>query len=102
MSFYRRARVARATACAAMWNLSTDRKISLAFLIAFAALMAVPLGVWGNRQRLPSARQWINHTRDVLDTLDDALLALNTAEAAQREYLLTRDEQFVKRYQESA
>lgn len=44
---------------------------------------------------------WVSHTKDVLTALDQLLLTATRAETSQRGFLLTGEEEYLRRYQQS-
>jgi signal transduction histidine kinase/CheY-like chemotaxis protein len=65
-------------------------------LIGFLALIAVM--TWDRFTAARSARQWTDHTYQVLGAIRDFEIALRDAESAQRGYLLTGDNTFLSPY----
>ena len=54
-----------------------------------------------NVDRLVEATVWVEHTHEVLRQLSDIMLNVVDAEANQRGYLLTGDEDYLQPYRES-
>jgi signal transduction histidine kinase/CHASE3 domain sensor protein len=73
----------------------------LVFAPAVIVLVTGLLG-YGSLRRATSTRDWVIHTRTVLDASVSLLNALLDAESAQRAYLLTRDTTFVPEYRAAA
>jgi signal transduction histidine kinase/CheY-like chemotaxis protein len=81
---------------------SNDRKISFAFLAAFALLAVVPLFVFENRGKLLDDSGWVAHTQEVIAGVESVNVALSDAESAQRGYLITGRVDYLDRYHASA
>jgi PAS domain S-box-containing protein len=74
------------------------RKLQLAFGFAVLALLAV--GAISYRSLIESSEsdQWVRHTEQVLEKLQDLLATVQTAESIARGYLLTGDKSFIDVY----
>ncbi|HET6309335.1 MAG TPA: CHASE3 domain-containing protein, partial [Rhodopila sp.] len=68
-------------------------------LIAFLALIA--LLTWDRFAAAVSARQWSQHSYQVLDTIRSLQIALEDAETNQRGYLLTNNQAYLTPYEAS-
>ena len=74
--------------------------IGLGFAIGVLALNAL-VTFWNIRNLIGSGR-WVIHTREVLNAMDELLASVRDAESEQRDYLLTADESYLHRAEQSA
>jgi signal transduction histidine kinase/DNA-binding response OmpR family regulator len=72
-------------------KISLERKLAAGFLIALVLAGAVGVIAFRAKQRLIEDNRWVIHTRQVLETLESVLGALEKAENTQRGYLLTKE-----------
>jgi PAS domain S-box-containing protein len=79
-----------------------NRRVQGAFGAAILALLAV--GAISYRGVIVSgeSRQWVNHTHEVLERLQDLRLSVAEIEASYRGFALTGDESFLESYRTSA
>jgi CHASE3 domain len=79
-----------------------NRRVQGAFGTAILALLAV--GAISYRGVIVSgeSRQWVNHTHEVLERLQDLRLSVAEIEASYRGFALTGDESFLESYQRRA
>src|SRR5207244_10191358 len=76
-----------------------ERKILAGFLLALVISLIIGLVLYQNATRIISTEQWVGHTDEVLDQLDQLLDSLVDLDAGQRGYLLTTNETFLGRVQ---
>ncbi len=84
-----------------MGKFTTDRKITLGFTLAFAALTLVPLSVQRNKARLIESNKQVLHSHEVLNALEGTLRHLVSAEGAKRGYTISGSERELAQYQTS-
>ncbi|MHB1561982.1 MAG: response regulator [Isosphaeraceae bacterium] len=77
------------------WSIKRILTVGLGFAIAVLALNAVV--TFANLRNLIRSGRWVIHTHQVLNVVDELGAAIGDAEAAQRGYLLTGDEQHLHR-----
>ena len=82
----------------AMKNLS-EKLVAGGFSLALLLLTGVGTASYLNVQRLIENKQWVEHTRQVLENLDEISDGLKDAQGARRGYILTREAIFIKTYQ---
>ena len=75
------------------WNVGT--KILAGFGLALAIFVIVGIVSWRNVQKQTEDAEWVTHTHEVLATLSQLLAALQDAEAGQRGYVITADDDYV-------
>jgi PAS domain S-box-containing protein len=71
-------------------------------LLAVVVLGASVLILASATRRQDEAWQWVVHTREVLGRLEQVLSGAHAAETAQRGYLLTRDDDFLREFEAAA
>jgi two-component system sensor histidine kinase/response regulator len=74
-----------------------ERKILAGFLLALVISLIVGFVLYQNATRIISTEQWVRHTDEVLDELDQLLDSLVDLDSGQRAYLLTTNETFLTR-----
>jgi len=74
-----------------------ERKIFAGFLLAMVISLIVGFVLYQNAARIISTEEWVKHTDEVLDQLDQLLDSLVDLDAGQRGYLLTTNETFLGR-----
>jgi PAS domain S-box-containing protein len=74
------------------------RKLQLAFGSAVLALLAVGAISYRSLVESSESDQWVRHTEQVLEKLQDLVAAVQTVESNARGYLLTGDESFLDVY----
>ena len=74
------------------------RKLQLMFGSAIFALLAVGAISYRSMVEFSESDQWVRHTFQVLEKLQDLLAAMQTVESNARGYLLTGDESFLEVY----
>ena len=75
------------------WSLRT--KILAGYLLAIVLLVAIGATALANLKNLLENARWKDHTRAVINNIDDSLLLLVEAEAGQRGFVLTGQESFL-------
>ena len=74
------------------------RKLQLMFGSAILALLAVGTISYRSMVESSESDQWVRHTHQVLEKLQDLLATMQTVESSARGYLLTGDESFLDVY----
>lgn len=80
-------------------RLKIGTKIGAGFTLGLAIFAAIGVVAYRGTNQLVEARQWENHTYEVLDSLKDILALAQDAETGQRGYLLTGDKQYLQPYE---
>jgi PAS domain S-box-containing protein len=75
---------------------TVENKIVAGFVASVAALAIIAWVAYHTTNRLIATDRLVAHTHEVIATLESGLAILTDAEAKQRAYLLTGDEQFLK------
>jgi signal transduction histidine kinase/CheY-like chemotaxis protein len=70
----------------------------LGFCVLTALLAMIAFMTWDRFAAANSARQWMQHTYEVLGTIRETEIAVRDAEIGQRGYLLTGDSDYLARY----
>src|SRR4051794_2617376 len=83
----------------------TRRIVVRANILVFAVLVVILLLVsgiiWDRFNAARSARQWSEHSYEVIDTIKDLNLAMRHAETGQRGYVLTGRDDYLAPYKEA-
>lgn len=77
------------------------RNIRIGLGISLAALMISSAASYISIRKLLDSEQWVNHTTQVVQQLDNLLSGMKDAETGQRGYLLTGDPAFLDPYTNS-
>src|SRR5690242_4129865 len=75
---------------------TVENKIVAGFVASVAALAIIGWVAYHTTNRLIATDRLVAHTHEVIATLESGLATLTDAEAKQRAYLLTGDEQFLR------
>jgi len=75
---------------------SVENKIVLGFVASVLALVGIGLLSYYTTKNLVGAEVWVNHTYQVIASIESGRAILIDAETAQRGYLLTGDDVFLK------
>jgi PAS domain S-box-containing protein len=76
-----------------------DRKLKAGFIIALLVLVAnAAIAFWGVRGIVES-HKWVDHTRDVIGTLQSVVLSMREVESGQRGYIITGIEDHLARFE---
>jgi PAS domain S-box-containing protein len=78
---------------------SVENKILAGFVASVAALMVIGWLAYRTTNQFITTDRLVAHTHEVIATLESGLAILTDAEAKQRAFLLTGDEQFLKDFQ---
>src|SRR5579863_7613158 len=78
---------------------SIGNKIAASFGLALAALIIVGSVSYDSTSRLIDSANWVTHTHQVLNGLDELLGIMKDAETGQRGYLITGEERYLGPYQ---
>ncbi len=77
---------------------SNSRAIG-AFFLTTLILVAVSLVAYFNIDRLVKAGNWVNHTHEVLEKLENVLSSMKDVERGTRGYLVSQDRSYLEAYQ---
>ena len=80
---------------------ATQRKVIGAFAFALACLGAIGLASYVSISRLSDNAAWVEHTHEVLNSLDLLIAAVTDCETAERGYVLTGDNSYLEPYRQS-
>jgi PAS domain S-box-containing protein len=69
--------------------------------LVIAVLVVSAAIVFRNTRQLHEDASWVDHTHEVLSTLDNLLLLIDEAETGERGYLITHNQGYLKPYQDS-
>jgi methyl-accepting chemotaxis protein len=78
---------------------SIGKKIGSSFGIALIALALVGAVSYDSTTKLIESAEWVRHTHEVLDGLDELLSEMKDAETGQRGYVLTGEPRYLEPYQ---
>ncbi len=73
-------------------------KIGLGFAMSFAVLIIFGASSIMNTTRFNDTLKWLNHSTEVITTLNEFAIAMQEAEAVQRGYILTGDKRYLDHY----
>ncbi len=76
------------------WNVGM--KIGAGFALALAILVAIGAVSYRSTTKLTETAEWVDHTHQVLQTLEGVLSVMKDAETGQRGYLLTGQEAYLE------
>jgi PAS domain S-box-containing protein len=82
--------------------MSTERKVRLGFGFALACLLVSALAAYLSLVRLNENRAWVEHTHDVLISLESLLVATTDSETGERGYVITGDASYLEPYRQAA
>jgi signal transduction histidine kinase/ActR/RegA family two-component response regulator len=82
--------------------LSTERKVRLGFAFALACLAVIGVVSYLSVVRLKQNAAWVEHTHQVLSSLELLLAAATDSETAERGYVITGDEGYLEPYRQAA
>ena len=82
--------------------LSTERKVRLGFAFALACLAVIGVVSYLSVVRLKQNAAWVEHTHQVLGSLELLLAAATDSETAERGYVITGDEDYLEPYRQAA
>jgi PAS domain S-box-containing protein len=80
---------------------SAERKVRAGFALALAALILIGGMSYFSLVKLHEDRVWVDHTRQVIASLQLVLFDITEARAEQRSYIVTRDEQYLASYRKA-
>jgi PAS domain S-box-containing protein len=83
-------------------KLSLERNLALVFGAAAGMLLLLSVLTWWNIARFQDTRSWVEHTREVLQNLEQARSELLTMQASARGFVLTGSEEVLEPYAPSA
>jgi methyl-accepting chemotaxis protein len=78
---------------------SIGKKIGSGFALALLVLTIVSAVSYDSTIKLIDSAEWVRHTHEVLNTLDDVLSAFKDAETGQRGYIITGEARYLEPYQ---
>ena len=81
---------------------STERKVRLGFAFALACLAVVGVVSYLSVVRLKENAAWVEHTLEVLSSLELLLAAATDSETAERGYVITGDQSYLEPYRQAA
>ena len=73
-------------------------KVRWGYLTAFSLLLISYILTFYSSQQVSNQQEWVHHTSDVINTLDDLLTEITSAESSFRGYLVSNDERFLNDY----
>jgi methyl-accepting chemotaxis protein len=79
------------------WSIGS--KIASGFGLALAVLMVVGAVSYNSTSKLIDSAEWVRHTHEVLNGLDEVLSAFKDAETGQRGYVITGEARYLEPYQ---
>jgi methyl-accepting chemotaxis protein len=78
---------------------SIGNKIASGFGLALAVLLVVGTVSYNSTAKLIDSAEWVGHTHEVLNGLDDLLSVMKDAETGQRGYVITGEARYLEPYQ---
>ena len=78
---------------------SIERKIQAGFAVALAFLLLTGVAAWWSAQRSVETFRAVDHSREVFDQLEGALLGMLDLETGNRGFVISGEEAFLERYQ---
>jgi methyl-accepting chemotaxis protein len=79
-------------------NWTFGRKLALGFATAVLTLLVIGFSGYRSTEHLIENDQWVTHTHEVRTNLADLISVLKDAEAGQRGFVITADENFLEPY----
>jgi methyl-accepting chemotaxis protein len=79
------------------WSIGS--KIGSGFGLALAALMVVGAVSFNSTAKLIDSAEWVRHTHEVINGLDEVVSAVKDAETGQRGYIITGEARYLEPYQ---
>ena len=79
-------------------NVSLDRKLQLAFACAILALLIVGAISYRGMAASTERDRWVRHTHEVLESLQDLSLAMESIESSYSGFVLTGKESYIESY----
>ncbi len=80
---------------------SSNRKVELGFGAAILALLIVSIASYRGLVVSRASTDWVRHTHEVLESLQDLQFAMGSIESSSRGFVLTGNENYVETYQRS-
>ncbi|MBF4491318.1 response regulator [Flavobacterium sp. JLP] len=84
-----------------MKNNNFKRNLLISSLVSLLVLMISSTASFLSIKNLLNSNFWVNHTQEVIYNLNEGSAIITEAQTSMRGYLITGDEQFVDRYNES-
>jgi CHASE3 domain sensor protein len=81
---------------------SAERKVRLGFGLALACLVLIAVVSYLSVVRVNENRAWVEHTHEVLSSLELLLGTATDSETAERGYVITGDESYLEPYRQAA
>ena len=82
-------------------NGNFKRNLLISSLVSLFVLTISSVASFISIKSLLSSNYWVNHTQDVIYNLNEGSAIITEAQTSMRGYLLTGDEQFVDRFNDS-
>jgi PAS domain S-box-containing protein len=79
-----------------------SKAATIGLILSVIVLLVNAVLSFRNIGQLTKNIEWVDHSREVLERLDDAIASILEAETNQRGYLLTGDEQYLHAYRQAA
>lgn len=76
-------------------HLTVGRKVAGSFFLILVILLVLAGSSYRNTTRLIESNDWVNHTNEVIQSLDDLLIRLSLVESAQRGFTISGDEVYL-------
>lgn len=76
-------------------HLTVGRKVAGSFFLILVILLILAGSSYRNTTRLIESNDWVNHTNEVIQSLDDLLIRLSLVESAQRGFTISGDEVYL-------
>lgn len=76
-------------------------RVRWGYLTAFSLLLVSYILTFYSSQQVSNQQEWVKHTSNVINTLDDLLSEIGNGESAFRGYLASGDERFLNDYSET-
>lgn len=80
---------------------SIGKKIGSVFGTALVVLLVLGLVSYNSTAKLIESSEWVRHTHEVLDDINEVFSGMTDAETAERGYIITGDETYLEPYQGS-
>jgi signal transduction histidine kinase/PAS domain-containing protein/ActR/RegA family two-component response regulator len=80
---------------------ATERRINAGFAVALACLLSVAFTSYLSDRGLTQSIGWVEHTHEVLRSLDRLLSVVTDAETAERAYVISGEQDYLESYRQS-
>lgn len=78
--------------------LNYRKRILASFLVATIVMLTVALSVFGSFREMERQKEWVDHTDQVINKVNDVFNGLKDAQSSQRGYLITGYEDYLAPY----